>query len=253
MPLRPLFVPTGDPTCLKTDPAQRRAPRRRRAHGRLRRLGHAGQLRLADRRAPRGAPRRRACSTCRTCASSTSRARGARDFLRYALANNVDKLKDAGQGAVLVPAARGRRRARRPHRLLPARGFLPARRQRRHRGQGHRVAARAARASTRRSSTLTPRADLAMIAVQGPERAREGLAGAARQRGRDVGAQAVPRAFAQCGRRSSSRAPATPARTASRSCVPAARAPSAVECARRRGRRSRAASARATRCASKPA
>ena len=31
---------------------------------------------------------------------------GARDFLRYALANNVDKLKDAGQGALLVPAAR---------------------------------------------------------------------------------------------------------------------------------------------------
>ena len=31
---------------------------------------------------------------------------GARDFLRYALANNVDKLTDARQGALLLPAAR---------------------------------------------------------------------------------------------------------------------------------------------------
>ena len=37
----------------------RPARRARRPHGRLRRLGHAGQLRLADRGAPRGAPRRR--------------------------------------------------------------------------------------------------------------------------------------------------------------------------------------------------
>ena len=39
--------------------ALRHACRRRRPHGRFRRLGHAGRLRLADRGAPRGAPRRR--------------------------------------------------------------------------------------------------------------------------------------------------------------------------------------------------
>ena len=136
-----LFRFAGDRRA-EAHPAQRRPPRRRRAHGRLRRLGHAGQLRLADRRAPRGAARRRACSTCRTCASSTSQARGARDFLRYALANNVDKLKEPGKALYSCLLRRGRRRARRPHRLFPARGLLPARRQRGDRRQGHRVAAR---------------------------------------------------------------------------------------------------------------
>ena len=56
------------------------ARRRRRAHGRFRRLGHAGQLRLADRGAPRRAPRRRhvrrlahaASSTCAAPACATS-------------------------------------------------------------------------------------------------------------------------------------------------------------------------------------
>ena len=41
-----------------------------------------------------------ACSTCRTCAWSTSRGdadAGAREFLRYALANNVDKLTVPGK------------------------------------------------------------------------------------------------------------------------------------------------------------
>ena len=92
----------------------------------------------------------------------------------------------AGQGALLVPAARGRRRHRRPDRLFPARGLLPAGGQRRHGGQGHRVAAAAARARAAAHGpqpALTPRTDLAMIAVQGPQRAGEGLAGAARQRG----------------------------------------------------------------------
>ena len=46
----------------------------------------------------------------------------------------------ARQGAVLVPAHGRRRRARRPDRLFPARRFLPPGRQRRHGGQGHRVA-----------------------------------------------------------------------------------------------------------------
>ena len=77
---------------------------------------------------------------------------GARDFLRYALANNVDKLKDAGQGALLVPAHARRHRHRRPDRVFPARGFLPARRQCGHRGQGHRVAPPSSSRSARRGS-----------------------------------------------------------------------------------------------------
>src|SRR3977135_371477 len=45
--------------CGKTDPAFQAAPGAGRAHRGLRRLGHAGAVQLADRRAPRGAPRRR--------------------------------------------------------------------------------------------------------------------------------------------------------------------------------------------------
>ena len=62
-----------------------------------------------------------------------------RDFLRYALANNVDKLKDPGKALYSCLLNRDGHRHRRPDRVFPARGFLPARRQRRHRGQGHRV------------------------------------------------------------------------------------------------------------------
>ncbi len=46
---------------------------------------------------------------------------GARDFLRYAIANNVDKLRESGEGAVLVPAHARGHGDRRPDRLLPAR------------------------------------------------------------------------------------------------------------------------------------
>src|SRR6185437_10315061 len=45
--------------CGTTDAALQAAPGTRRAHGGLRRLGHAGPVQLADRRAPRRAPRRR--------------------------------------------------------------------------------------------------------------------------------------------------------------------------------------------------
>ena len=50
---------------------------------------------------------------------------GARDFLRYALANNVDKLKAPGKALYSCLLHAGRRRDRRPDRLFPARGFLP--------------------------------------------------------------------------------------------------------------------------------
>ena len=106
---------------------------------------------------------------------------GARDFLRYALANNVDKLKESGQGAVFVPAHARRHGHRRPDRLLPARGPLPDRRQRRHGRQGHRVAGQASARTRARSAPHAadrPRDDRGA----GTERARQGLAGAPRQR-----------------------------------------------------------------------
>ena len=95
---------------------------------------------------------------------------GARDFLRYALANNVDKLKDPGKALYSCLLRARRRRHRRPHRLLPrARTFF-------------RIVVNAGTADKdiawfreliarprAGSSTLTPRADLAMIAVQGPQ------------------------------------------------------------------------------------
>ena len=73
-----------------------------------------------------------------------------------------------------------------------------------------------------RTLDVQPRRDLAMIAVQGPQ-ARASLWQARPQtRVRQRGARRVPRCAdaASC----SSRAPATPARTDSRSCLPAAQA-----------------------------
>ena len=93
---------------------------------------------------------------------------GAREFLRGALANNVDKLKDAGRAlysCLLTPDGHGDRR---PDRLFPARGFFPPRRERGHRGQGHRLVARSSLPSAQPALRLTPREDLAMLAVQGP-------------------------------------------------------------------------------------
>ena len=95
--LPPICCSLPETFSAEADPAQCHPPRRGRAHGRLRRLGHAGQLRLADRRAPCGAPRRRACSTSRTCARSTSTAPARATSCACALANNVDKLKEPGK------------------------------------------------------------------------------------------------------------------------------------------------------------
>ena len=84
--------------------ALRDARRRRRPHGRLRRLGHAGQLRLADRGASRRAARRRhvrRLAHVRRRPARRSRARvpaaAARQRRRQA--------HGAGQGALLVHAA----------------------------------------------------------------------------------------------------------------------------------------------------
>ena len=78
----------------------------------------------------------------------------ARAFLRYALANNVDKLPLPGKALYSCLLNPRRRRARRSDRLFPARGPLPPRRQRRHRRQGRRLAHGVERASARRRCRL---------------------------------------------------------------------------------------------------
>ena len=237
----------------KTNPAQCHPPRRRRAHGRLRRLGHAGQLRLADRRAPRGARATRACSTCRTCAPSTSTGAGARDFLRYALANNVDKLKDARQGAVLVPAARPTAACSTTSssiscaRISSASSSTPAPRTRTSRGSGALIAERAPHL------TLTPRDDLAMIAVQGPNARAKVWQALPGSEARERGAEAVLRRATRRSGELLHRAHRLHRRGRLRDHGAGRRAP------RRRGTRSRrpvlrrAVWARATRCGSRPA
>ena len=134
----------------------------------LRRLGHAGQLRLADRRAPRGAPRRSGCfdvSHMLAVDLSGDRARG---FLRYALANNVDKL--AVPGKALYSCL-----------LRPDGGILDDLIAYFLREDAFRIVVNAATADkdvawfnaliAERGSglALEPRRDLAMIAVQGPK------------------------------------------------------------------------------------
>ena len=211
----------------KTHAAQRRAPRRRRAHGRLRRLGHAAST---------------------TARRSTSTTRCARDAGMFDVSHMrvVDlagrrrarvpalrarqqrrQAEGARQGALLVPAARRRRRARRPHRLLPARGLLPRsssmRRPRTRTSRGCAQLARAARAAARDHAARRPRDDRRA----GPARAREGLAGAARtarRRPRDLKPFNARRRADAPSASCSSRAPATPARTASRSWCRRARA-----------------------------
>ena len=116
---------------LEDDAPQRRAPRRRRAHGRFRRLGHAGQLRLADRGAPRGAPRLRASSTSRTCWWWTSRARGARTSCAARSPTTSTSSQVPGKALYSCMLNDVRRRDRRPHRLLLPRRLLPPGGQRR--------------------------------------------------------------------------------------------------------------------------
>ena len=94
------------------------------------------------------------------------------------------------QGAVLVPAHAGGYRHRRSDRLLPARGFLPARRQRGHRRQGHRLVSKAHRRACAGASAHAPRGSRDDRRA-GTQRPREGLEGAAGQRGRVRGSEAV--------------------------------------------------------------
>ena len=150
-PLRPLLHPARRPACLSRHPSTPCTAPPARAWS----ISAAGTCRSTT--------ARRSTSTTR-CARTPGmfdvshmrvvdvEGAGARDFLRYVLANNVDKLKTPGKAlysCLLKPDGTVHRR---PDRLFPARGFLPPRRQRGHRGQGHRVVPRAlARAARRRS------------------------------------------------------------------------------------------------------
>ena len=143
-----------------------------------------------------------------------------RDFLRHLVANSVDKLQEAGQGAVHLHAQRAGRRDRRPDRLLPGRGLLPPGGQRRHARQGPGLDHAAGRG--RSAVEVSERPEFGDDRGAGPDtRARRCsalLAEADRAAHRQAG-QVSPRARRRpptaC--RCSSRAPATPARTASRS------------------------------------
>ena len=160
----------------------------------------------------------------------------------------------AGQGALLVHAQRARRRDRRPDRLFPAPRTSSAS------SSTRRRATRTSPGSRQQAQAfgvkVTERADFAMIAVQGPN-AREKVLGLLRRTTRAKAGEARQvrrrrgdgRTACSC----SSRAPATPARTASRSSCRKRSAVALWNALLRRRRRSRRASARATRCAWKPA
>ena len=99
---------------------------------------------------------------------------GVRDFLRTALANDVDQAQEPRQGALFLHADRAGRGGRRPDRLLLQRGPLPHGGQRGHCRQGHGLALVAARGLERirhDQAASRPRDHRGA----GPQRPREGL------------------------------------------------------------------------------
>ena len=234
-----------------TDSALRPARRRRRAHGRLRRLGHARQLRLADRGTPRGAPRRRHVRRLAHVHRSTCAAPASARLPARLLANDVGQAHGSpARRSTAACCDRARRRHRRPDRLLPGRQVVPAGRQCGHARQGYRLAAseHAKPIRRRRRAAARPRDDRGA----GSERARKSRQrhGAGR-RARAAAASSAPFSASTCDA-CSSRAPATRARTAGRSCCPPrGRGVSGTRCAPPAS--ARAGSARATRCGSRRA
>jgi len=218
--------------------------RRRRPHGRLRRLGHAGQLRVADRGAPRVRRDAGMFDVSHMCVVDL-RARACADYLRRLLATTWPAHAER-QGALLVHAARARRSDRRPDRLLPGRPVVPHGRERRHRAT--RTSSGCARTPAA-SGDGRARFDLAIDRGAGPN-ARSGAAPCSNPNsaapgpriGNFFGRRARPW-FRRC-------APATRARTAGRSCCrPTARPSPGLRPARGRGaalrpRRARHAAAR---------
>ena len=109
---------------------------------------------------------------------------GARDFLRYALANDVARLDAPGRALYSCLLDRKRRGRGRPDRVPHRRGCVSAGGQRRDRGQGHRLARRARSAPpARRRDRAAPGSG----ADRGPGagRARARLGGDPRPRGGD--------------------------------------------------------------------
>ena len=214
----------------------------------VRRLGDAGPVRGHPRRAPRRAHARPACSTSRTWARSRRAGPQALAFLQRMLSNDVSTDRRRRR-PVQRAVPRGRRRARRPLHLPPRRGPLP---------DGHER--RQPRAATSRGS----RAHAEGFDVEVLDRARRlrdarraGPAGARDRRRRSPTAP-LPARFR------TARAAASPARRARlrhrlhgrgrrRAARRAATTPARVGRARRRRRRRRPGSARATRCAWRPA
>ena len=93
---------------------------------------------------------------------------GARDFLRRLVANNVDKLVPAGQGALLLHAQPRRRSDRRSHYLLSCRNRTSAWSSMREPLTRILAWMLAQRDEFAPGLEILPRRDLSMIAVQGP-------------------------------------------------------------------------------------
>ncbi len=183
----------------------------------------AGTCRCSTRACSRSTARAastRSCSTCRTSARVEFRGPGARDALQWLLTNDLGRI-GPGPRAVHAPArSRRRARRRRHHRVVGRRRPLlrdaervehrPARR-----GRGRSGGARVRRAFEVADVTADAR---------GARGAGAGGADAARGRERRRGRGAALRG-ARRWASGSSRAPATPARTVSRSTCPPPSAP----------------------------
>ena len=176
------------------------------------------------------------------CVDRPEGRRACATFLQHLLANDVGRLTTPGKALYSCMLQRGRRRPRRPDRLLTStESLVPPGGQRRHARQGPRLDPRARRRLRRRGARA--RATWRCSRVQGPEaraKAAQLLAAADARRGAGAGRVRAARSSAH----GSSPAPATPARTASRSCCPRrmrCRAWRSLNRARRRLLRSRRA------------
>ena len=190
-------------------------PAHGRPHGRFRRLGHAGPILRHPRRAPCRADRRRAVRRQPHGRDRGQRPGSAASWSNHVTCNAASRL-EAGPGAVFRPALRARRlRRRHPGPQSRRRALLPLR-QRLEPGEGLRPHRRAE--SRRRDGRVRER-------PLRPDR-RAGAAGArdAAEADRDSArARSATTGFAMAKWRASrraSRAPAIPAKTASRSTSP---------------------------------
>ena len=231
--------------------ALRLAPGPGRAHGRVRRLGDAGAVQRHHRRAPCRARARRSLRR-----QPHGRDRGARPgrARRLPASHRATTWRGSHDGqaqyTLLLPAERRRRRRRHP--VSPRRRPLPLLRQRRRTPTA--ISNWMQEQAARRRACIDRSDDFALLALQGPRRPRILTRADGRRRWPACARFRFARARSPA-RRPSSRAPATPARTAGSST--ARRKPRATPVGsdpRRRGGPTvsfRPGSARATRCGSK--